>query len=324
MNVFRQKNKNQPEVKSKRELRAKMYLKYACETNITPSEKLSRLWTCYQKFEELKLMKNARVLGAVSSDSLRELLSSHTHMTIEAFAAILDTQDSRLPLGVVHLAKNGKLAVSLGIRLGLCEKDDRQYGLELELDKFLHDGFESKTYKDLEWQDKHVSETMYAFTDLLIKPFYKFRWLCIALAFKDVQRYVQKAIRLLEQYNIIARAFRSEEALDKKSAKIWVEDLDSLQFRLNPVGALAQAAKKMKRRSDTLRKRIKQPQENVSSEKAKVRERLLKMLKNDDPETQMDMKSRRATMRHELVSNFKLQLVQQEDQKPPSRRRRRR
>lgn len=323
-NFLAEKAKTRVQGKTKRELRAFMYFKYATERHLDPFEQLHRLWNCFQKFEELKLMKSARLLDAFATDTVRELLASHSKAAIETFRLALGYEDTRLNFGIKHLG-NGKLVLYIGDRLGLVEKEDRQYGIELDLDTYADDHekeipLHGITFKDIEWEDKKVTETMFGFTDLVIVPFYMYKWHKLARAYKDAEVAVTQAKQILETFNRLVGIYRSDTVLEKKSIKTWISDVESLQALVGSTGVIAQACRRLRSRFGSIKNRSKgggNTQESM--EDALGRSRLASML-SPDPNVRLDMTRRQSTLRSDIINDFRKRRETIELQKPIYRR----
>ncbi|DAZ93120.1 TPA: hypothetical protein N0F65_012826 [Lagenidium giganteum] len=131
--------------RSQKVLRALAYFHYACESTSNAKrdrvaeERLDKLWTCLQLFEQWKLVKNGRLIDAESTPDTLALMAKHQDATIEAFDRMLgkklgNTTGSALAYPILCVGSTHHLVVRLGVRYGSTVAEHREYGLVLNLD----------------------------------------------------------------------------------------------------------------------------------------------------------------------------------------------
>ena len=158
--------------------------------------------------------------------------------------------------------------------MGILKKDDRRYGILLNLADAAISLNEAKQevvpgknvtnwklkmiklrFEEIEWIDRNVKDNLNVMSDLTIVPFYTLPWHHIAEAYRKAARAQTLALENLIEHNYLAEAFRTEKPLRKSELPLWRRKLSTLQIKIGSVGILAQSCKKMEARSSVLTKR---------------------------------------------------------------------
>jgi hypothetical protein len=193
------------------------------------------------------------------------------------------------------LSVSTKFGIPLGTRLGISAKDDRQYGVELNIDipaeEMILDGdqegeggeekvtklqqqqhhhhkhwtletlkaAQDARWKDMEWRMEATAFKFYNGADLLIGPYQNVRWDAFACAYMNALKSIDLMKVRLDAYNNLAKVFQNDNSehaiLKPKEITNWITDVDSLQSQLPPTSALAQACRRLKSKSGLLTQR---------------------------------------------------------------------
>lgn len=276
--------------------------------------RLTKLWTCFNTFEELKLMKRGKVVEATASDDIRNLLSKHRMATLESFKVCVQSPDHRLsePLRVLQ---NKKLVIELGKRMTIkSSRDTMDFGLYLDLNMLESENghVTIQAFRPIEWKPTDVLESFYSLADLFISPFYRVHWTYMAQAVACVRMHQLPILRQLEDVNTLVSVFHRSTKLKPHELTRWRAKLEVLTDKVGRVGALAQACKRLQSKSGLLSKRGKSkshsdvasgegPEDPRLNEKVQAK---LQLILSSDPMDRLDLKNRPLIRAEKIKADF--------------------
>lgn len=128
--------------------RAVAYLDFVVGDAGNNLERLDKLWQLGQMLEEWKICKGGRLIDAERNSVTSLLVQQFQDTTVHAFGCVVSGVEGRgckssstsqgpLPFPIVCLGRvdNPKLAMRLGTRLGISDREDVDFGLVLALDQ---------------------------------------------------------------------------------------------------------------------------------------------------------------------------------------------
>jgi hypothetical protein len=235
--------------------RAIAYFEFVCD-GASAQQRLDKLWQMGQLLEEWKICKGGRLLDAERNSHTSKLAQRFQEATVDAFNRVLAGEDGRkktrnqasgplaFPVVCLDRSDRPKLAVRLGTRLGVSEREDVEFGLLLALDQDFDAldaqeqarvpaalqtqakrGYTSKALLrleqdenarklseavalaiDCEWRAASTSSvlTLVSSIDLLRPPFLHVRWLPLARAYTRALRAAAFQCAKLDEFNALA------------------------------------------------------------------------------------------------------------------------
>lgn len=244
--------------------RALAYFEFACEGG-SAQQRLDKLWQLGQLLEEWKICKGGRLLDAERNALTSRLIQRFQDATVDAFDRVLSGDDGSnrarnqgsgplaFPVMCLDRSDKPKLAVRLGTRLGISEREDVEFGLLLALDQDfdaldaqekarvpaalqaqMKRGYTSKALMrleqdektrklseavalvvDCEWRASSTSSTLMLVSsiDLLRPPFLRVRWLPLARAYTRALRAAAFQCAKLDEFNALAAPLQDPNAI---------------------------------------------------------------------------------------------------------------
>lgn len=231
--------------------------------------RLGTLWQFVQWLEEWKICKGGRLVDAAKSNVTLLLVQELRDTVAVAFNEMMFEETTweandgarALPYPVYCLQRGNtrKLVVHVGIRMGVLEQDDCNYGIVLNLaqdvdeqgpeqDCQAHD-IEQRVerWEDGEWRRKDLGvSTLASSVDLFSPPFLWIKWPLIVKAYKVTLQQVAFVSSKLEGFNTLANVLRTPDAIRSTAQLLkWQEDVNYLLRSLPDHCALAYAIQRV-------------------------------------------------------------------------------